>query len=205
MKTVLLTGFEPFGGARINPALEVVRRIGAESEPGVRLRTLVLPVDMVRAPAIVLDALEQQRPDGCLMLGMADGVAALQIERVGLNLLDFRIPDNGGHQPIDEPVVAGGPAAYFASAPVRAMHEAALGAGVPAELSLSAGTFLCNQVLYTALHHCATGGLATRCGFVHVPPLPEQMLGERRARPSMSLDMVCRGVHAMLGALVAQH
>jgi pyroglutamyl-peptidase len=205
MKTVLLTGFEPFGGARINPALEVVRRIGAESEPGVRLRTLVLPVDMVRAPAIVLDALEQQRPDGCLMLGMADGVAALQIERVGLNLLDFRIPDNGGHQPIDEPVVAGGPAAYFASVPVRAMHEAALGAGVPAELSLSAGTFLCNQVLYTALHGCATGGLATRCGFVHVPPLPEQMLGERRARPSMSLDMVCRGVHAMLGALVAQH
>jgi pyroglutamyl-peptidase len=203
MKTILLTGFEPFGGAQLNPAAEVVCRLDAAGVSGMRLCTLVLPVDMVKAPAMVLAALDQQQPDGCLMLGMADGVAALQIERVGLNLLDFRIPDNGGYQPIDAPVVEAGPAAYFATVPVRAMQAAALGAGVPAELSLSAGTYLCNQVLYAALHHCATGGLTTRCGFVHVPPLPEQMLGERRARPSMSLDLICQGVRAMLAALAA--
>lgn len=203
MKTILLTGFEPFGGASINPAAEAVRRIAAEAVAGLRISPLVLPVDTVRGPALLTEALDRLRPDGCLMLGLADGVTALQIERVGLNLRDFRIPDNGGHQPIDDPVVEGGPAAYLATAPVRALHEAALGDGVPADLSLSAGAYLCNQALYTALHHSAARGLATRCGFIHVPSIPEQVLGDRRPRATMSLELICAGVRAMLPALVA--
>ncbi|MFO7168627.1 MAG: pyroglutamyl-peptidase I [Chloroflexota bacterium] len=198
---VLLTGFEPFGGDQVNPSLEVVRRIGSEGVDGLRISTLVLPVDARRVPEMLAEALRRLRPDACLMLGLAGGVAALQIERVAVNLCDFRIPDNGGSQLIDEPVVAGGPAAYFATVPVRAMQEAARGAGVPAELSLSAGAFLCNMAMYAALHVCATESLATRCGFVHLPALPEQVLGDTRARPTMALETICAGVRAMLRVL----
>ncbi|MEN9939079.1 MAG: hypothetical protein RLZZ387_5658 [Chloroflexota bacterium] len=201
MKTVLLTGFEPFGGARVNPSAEVVRRVSGEGVEGLRISTMVLPVDAERAPEMLAEALERLRPDVCLMLGLADGVAALQVERVAVNLCDFRIPDNAGSQPVDEPVVSDGPAAYFATVPVRSLQEAALGAGVPAELSLSAGAYLCNLVLYAALHYSDLHGLPTRSGFVHLPALPEQMLGERRARPSMSLETICAGVRAMLRAL----
>ncbi|HWQ14641.1 MAG TPA: pyroglutamyl-peptidase I [Roseiflexaceae bacterium] len=204
MKTVLLTGFEPFGGGRVNPSAEAAQRIAAEGVEGLRISALVLPVDAERALVLLAEALERLRPDACLMLGLADGVAALQVERVALNLCDFRIPDNIGRQLVDEPVVPGGPAAYFATAPVRALQEAALGAGVPAELSLSAGAYLCNMALYAALHLCETRGLRTRCGFVHVPALPEQALAERRARPSMSLDLICAGVRAMLRVLAVQ-
>jgi pyroglutamyl-peptidase len=198
MKTVLLTGFEPFGGDTVNPTAEAVRRIGAEGVAGIRLSTLVLPVDSARAPAQIAEALERTRPDTCLMLGLASGVAALQIERVAVNLCDFRIPDNGGHQPIDEPIAPEGPAAYFATLPVRALQEAARGSGAPADLSLSAGAYLCNMALYTALHLCATRGYQTRCGFVHVPALPEQVLAEPRARPSMTLETLRAAVLAML-------
>lgn len=204
MKTVLLTGFEPFGGALVNPAAEAARRLAAERVDGLRVSALVLPVDAARAPGVLAEALDRMRPDGCLMLGLADGVAALQVERLAVNLCDFRIPDNGGNQPMDVPVAADGPAAYFATAPVRAMREAALGAGVPAELSLSAGAFLCNMGLYAALHLCATRGLPTRCGFIHVPALPEQVLDAGRARPSMALDTICAGVRAMLRVLAAE-
>jgi pyroglutamyl-peptidase len=204
MKTVLLTGFEPFGGGRVNPSAEAARRIAAEGVGELRAGALVLPVDAERAPALLAEALEALRPDACLMLGLADGAAALLVERVALNLCDFRIPDNNGRQRVDEPVAVDGPAAYFATLPVRALQEAALGAGVPAELSLSAGAYLCNLALYAALHLCATRGLHTRCGFVHVPALPEQVLAERKARPSMSLDVICTGVRAMLRALAAE-
>lgn len=205
MKTVLLTGFEPFGGARVNPAAEAARRLAAEGVDGLRISAVVLPVDAARVQGLLEEALESLQPDVCLMLGQADGVAALQVERVALNLCDFRIPDNAGCQLIDEPVVPEGPPAYFASLPVRSMQEAALGAGVPAELSLSAGAFLCNLALYTSLHLCATRGLPTRCGFVHLPALPEQMLHERRARPSMAPETICAGVRAMLRALAAEN
>lgn len=201
MPTVLLTGFEPFGGSTLNASAEAVARLVAEPPPDIQLYTEILPVDALRTPELVRGTLLALRPDLCLMLGQAEGRAALSIERVAINLCDFSIPDNGGNQPANEPVVPGGPAAYFATVPVRTMLQAAQAADVPAELSLSAGAYLCNLALYTALHAAAEHRLPTQCGFVHVPMLPSQALGQQQARPTMALETICTGLRAMIGAL----
>ncbi len=199
--SVLLTGFEPFSDFQVNPSAEVVRRLAAEGFPQLQLHTRILPVDAGCAPQLLGEALIALRPDWCVMLGQAEGRAALSIERVAVNLCDFRIPDNAGSKVVDEPIVQGGPAAYFSTLPVRAMLEATQAAEIPVELSLSAGAYLCNQVFYTALHICHTHALPTRSGFVHLPPLPAQALGKRPIPPSMALDTVCTGVRALLQVL----
>jgi pyroglutamyl-peptidase len=195
---VLLTGFEPFGGHAHNPSEMTVRSLEKKAVRGVILRTLVLPVDAQRAPAKVLKAIDQQRPDVVVMLGEARGRASITIERVAVNLLDFALPDNAGARLTDEPVAKGGPAAYFSTLPVRDMLVAARGVGVPADLSLSAGTYLCNQVMYAALHHISENELDTRAGFVHLPALPESIAETGGAHPTMSVDTLARGVRAML-------
>jgi pyroglutamyl-peptidase len=202
--SILLTGFEPFSDFQVNPSAEVVRRLAAEGFPQVQLHTRILPVDAACAPHLLGEALTALRPDWCVMLGQAEGRAALSIERVAVNLCDFRIPDNAGSRVVDEPIVQGGPAAYFATLPVRAMLEAAHAAEIPVELSLSAGAYLCNQVFYTALHSCHIHALPTRCGFVHLPPLPAQGLGKRPTPPTMALDTVCAGVRALLQVLARE-
>lgn len=196
---MLLTGFEPFGGQTRNPSAELVNRL-VGSLAGVR--TAVLPVDADRAPAQLTRLLLEQCPDWCVMLGQAGGRAALSVERVAVNYCHFRIADNAGQQLVDQPVVAGGPAAYFTTLPVPKLLAAAQRVGVPAEQSLSAGAYLCNMLFYTALHMAAEYNLPTRCGFVHVPLLPEQP-NSRAIRPVMKLDAMALGVGAMLNVLVA--
>lgn len=203
MNQLLLTGFEPFGGSTINPAAEVVKRFETGGVQAFSLHTLILPVDTRRAPKILEAALLDLRPDWCVMLGEARGRPAISVERVAINVLDFQIPDNAGQQIVDEPVVPDGPAAYFCTLPVRHICEAIREAGVPAELSLSAGTYLCNQVIYVALHTAATHKLPTRCGFLHLPALPEQVARDPRRLPSMTLDLLFCGVEAALRALKA--
>jgi len=149
---------------------------------------------------MITDLLLDLQPDLCLMLGQANGYAALSVERVAINLCDFRIPDNAGIQPIDEPIVQDGPAAYFSTAPVRAVVDAIRAAGIPANLSLSAGAYLCNMVYYVALHVCATRRLPTRCLFIHLPSLPAQSSADPRPGPTMALETMCAGVHAALAA-----
>jgi pyroglutamyl-peptidase len=122
----------------------------------------------------------------------------LSIERVALNLLDYTIPDNSGAQVKDEPIVPDGPAAYFISLPVREIRDAVQAAGVPAELSLSAGAFLCNQVLYTLLHHISVNKLPIKAGFIHMPALPEQVIDRPASVPSMSMETMVRGVRAAI-------
>ncbi|WP_341474724.1 pyroglutamyl-peptidase I [Simplicispira sedimenti] len=137
------------------------------------------------------------RPALVLCLGQAGGRGALSVERIAINLVDARIPDNQGEQPVDAPVVPAGPAAYFATLPVKALHRAAQRAGLPCEVSQTAGTFVCNAVFYGLLHQLAAGAAAgARGGFVHVPWLPEQ------GAPAMQLRDMVRGVHAMLWAAV---
>jgi pyroglutamyl-peptidase len=203
MLTLLLTAFEPFGGDRLNASAEVLRLLAPAISSAIETHTSILPVDSVRAPQQIRSLLRSLRPDWYVMLGQANGRAALSVERVAVNLLDFRIPDNGGHQPVDAPAIRGGPAAYFATLPVKQLVAAAREVGTPAEQSLTAGAFLCNQASYIALHTCATEGLPTRCGFVHVPVLPEQVT-EARATPSMGLETMRRGLRAMLEALVSE-
>lgn len=203
MPTLLLTAFEPFGDDRLNASAEVLRLLVPEISSTIETHTSILPVDSVRAPQQIRLLLRSLRPDWYVMLGQANGRAALSVERVAVNLLDFRIPDNGGHQPMEEPVIHEGPAAYFATLPVNQLVVAAREVHTPAEQSLTAGAFLCNQASYVALHTCATEGLPTRCGFVHVPVLPEQV-AESRPTPSMGLETMRRGLRAMLKVLVAE-
>jgi pyroglutamyl-peptidase len=199
--SVLLTGFDPFAGCRVNPSTEVVKQLAAQGFPQLQIHTRILPVDATLAPHLLREALIELRPDWCVMLGQADGRAAISIERVAVNLCDFNIPDNAGSRVIDEPIACDGPAAYFTTLPVRAMLEAMRAAEIPVELSLSAGAYLCNLVFYTALHLCQTQALPTRCGFIHLPPLPAQALGKRPAPATMALDASCAGVRALLQIL----
>lgn len=199
---ILLTGFEPFGGSDVNPSQQIVRSLSGRTVNGVELATALLPVDSVRGPAEAVLALHAHRPDVVLSLGQASGRPALNIERVALNLADYSIADNTGQKAVDQAVVAGGPAAYFVTVPLRAMLAAVKEANVPADLSLSAGTFLCNAVLYTVLHHIAVNGLPMRAGFIHVPALPEQAAA-RPSTPSMSLETMLIGVSAAIRALAA--
>jgi len=199
-----VTGFEPFAGSPVNPSQQLAQALAEDPPPGLHTRGLILPVDGAAAPGVIVDAIESERPDIVIMMGQATGRAVISIERVAINLLDYAIPDNTGAVLVDQPVVADGPAAYFATVPVRAMLDAVRQAGVPGELSLSAGAYLCNQVLYAALHHIACRGLPVRAGFVHLPALPEQVPAGSTRTPSMSLATMQTGVRAAIAAAARQ-
>lgn len=181
---VLLTGFGPFGDVPTNPSELAVRELASRGLPGVDLATEVLPVEIAACVPRMVDLVTRVRPDIVIATGYADR-PMLTIERVALNLLDARIPDNSGAQPVGQPVVVGAPTAYLATTPVKAMAAAVRAAGVPCALSLSAGTFACNAVMFAALHHAPEG---TRVGFVHVPPLAR--LGLERL--ALALEIAAR-------------
>lgn len=198
---LLLTGFEPFGESKINPSEQVVRTLEREKIPGVDLHTTILPVERVRGPQTLLNAVARVKPDAVLCLGEASRRMAISIERVAINLMDYRIPDNAGQKIIDEPIVHGAPAAYFCTLPIRAMFDAVRAAGVPTELSLSAGAYLCNQVTYVLLHHLAQNRMNIPVGFVHLPALPAQVAMRDPLIPSMGLDTMIVGVRAAIEAI----
>jgi pyroglutamyl-peptidase len=198
---LLLTGFEPFGGSRINPSEQVVRALAQEPPPGIELITAILSVDHQCGPLELLRACEQASPEAVLCLGEAPQRSAISIERLAINLLDFRIPDNQGIQVTDEPIIPGGPAAYFTTLPVKAIWQAIQNVDIPAELSLSAGAYLCNQVLYRLLHHLAQNQLHIPAGFIHLPRLPEQVSQQNISGPSMSLEISARGIKAAIGTI----
>jgi len=198
---LLLTGFEPFNSSPINPSEQVVCTLAREKIDGVELHTAILPVDRVRGPLMLIDAFERAQPDAVLCLGEASRRMAISIERVAINLLDFRIADNAGQKVMDEPIVRDAPAAYFCTLPVRAMCDAMRACGVPAELSLSAGAYLCNQVTYAMLHHLAQKDLKIPTGFVHLPALPEQVASRDALIPSMGLATMIVGIRAAIAAI----
>ena len=175
MKTLLITGFEPFGGETINPAWEAVKAL-PEQIGGWQLRKLQIPTVFGLAAARTLACAAEGRPDA--------------------DLRHARIADNLGNQPQDEPVVPGGPTAYFATVPVRAMTAAIEAQGIPAAVSYTAGTYVCNDLLYTLLHHYA--GTPVRAGFIHVPFLPEQA---PQGVASMPLAQMIRALEAAVSAL----
>ncbi len=189
---VLLTGFTPFGGERINPALEAVKQVRC---PEAELRILEVPTVFGDSARLVTAEMDAFRPDVVLCVGQAAGRSAVTPERVAINVDDARIPDNNGCQPVDAPIVPGGPAAYFATVPVKDMVRAIREAGVPSELSNSAGTYVCNHLLYQVLHHAAPG---VRAGFIHVPCIPEQTEGTDR--PSLPLAQLVTALEAAVSA-----
>ena len=199
---LLLTGFEPFGGEPVNPSMQAVLALAAGPPPGLLLHTEILPVSHRRAPPALLAALARHRPDVVIATGQAGGRADISVERIGINLADFAIPDNDGARPEERPVVAGGPAAYFSTLPVTALAAALREAGVPASVSNSAGTHLCNQTLYLLCHLAATEYPGMRCGFLHLPFLPEQV-ARHPGQPSMAAATLVAALHAAIRAIAA--
>ncbi len=168
MPTVLLTGFEPFGGDATNPSQDIVRALAGRKIAGHRVVGLVLPCVFGRSARELRAALKRERPALAICLGVAAGRAAITPERVAVNFDDARIPDNAGAQPTGRPVVRGGPAAYFSTLPVKAIVAALARRGLPAAVSPTAGTFVCNHVFYSLMRALGPGG-RRRGGFIHVP------------------------------------
>lgn len=191
--TVLLTGFEPFGGETVNPSWEAVRRLDGWAEPGFRVVAGLLPCEFGASRAALEALVEQHRPSCLIAVGQAGKRAEISVERIAINVDDARIPDNAGRQPIDEPVAADGPAAYFATLPIKAIVHRLREAGIPAAVSQTAGTFVCNHVFYAAMHAAARRGGSLRAGFIHIPYLPEQAARHDGA-PSLGLHFVVQAL-----------
>ena len=187
---ILVTAFDPFGGAETNSSLEVLESLPERVGPA-ELEKLVLPTVFGEAARLAEAAAEKLRPEAVVCLGQAAGRKGITPERAALNLMDAERPDNAGNRPTDEPVVHGGPAAYFSTLPVKAMADAIRAAGVPAAVSSTAGTFVCNSLMYAMLHYAASRSPGLPCGFVHVPG-PED---------GLSREDMTRGVAAALAAV----
>ena len=195
---VLLTGFEPFGGESVNPSWEIARALDGWRCEGHVVRSVQLSCVFGQALRELDAALEQHAPALVMCLGQAGGRPEISIERVAINVDDARIPDNRGHQPVDDAVVAGGPAAYFSTLPIKALAHDLRAAGVAASVSNTAGTFVCNHVFYALMHRLATVPALARArgGFVHVPYTPEQAAG--REVPAMALATQVEGIREAL-------
>jgi pyroglutamyl-peptidase len=184
-KTVLLTGFEPFNGAAINPSWEAVRALDGWSGPGFAVVARQLPCVFGTAVDVLRESIAGVRPDVVIAVGQAGGRSEISLERVAINVDDASIRDNAGNQPVDTPIAADGPAAYFTTLPVKAIVKALRLRGFPSAVSQTAGTFVCNHVFYGLMHHAA--GQPLKAGFIHVPFLPEQAADRPERPPSMAL------------------
>ena len=187
MQNVLLTGFEPFDKAAVNPSWEAVRQLdGVPLSEGVTMVARCLPCAFATAAETLLQLINELQPAMVIATGLGPGRSDISIERVAINVNDARIPDNLGAQPIDIAVVEGGPAAYFSTLPIKGMVKAVREAGIAASVSQTAGTFVCNQVFYRLQH--ALVGTGVRSGFIHVPGLPGS------SEPSMVLSTTVEGL-----------
>lgn len=198
MKKLLLTAFTPFDGEKINPALEAVKlvkdRIG-----NLLIVKLEVPTVFGKSIDTVREAIEREKPDFVLSIGQAGGRAEITPERVAINLDDARIPDNEGNQPIDEPIFPDGENAYFSTLPVKAMVEAIRKEGLPSSLSNSAGTYVCNHLMYGVLYYLDKRPVI-KAGFIHVPYIPEQTKNKKEM-PALELSEIVRGLEAAITAI----
>ena len=184
-RTVLLTGFEPFNGVAINPSWEAVRALDGWSGPGFAVVARQLPCVFGTALDVLRESIAGVKPDIVIAVGQAGGRSEISLERVAINVDDASIRDNAGNQPVDTPVAADGPAAYFTTLPVKAIVKALRLRGFPSGVSQTAGTFVCNHVFYGLMHHAV--GQPLKAGLIHVPFLPEQAADRPERPPSMAL------------------
>lgn len=199
-RTVLLTGFEPFNKETVNPAWEAVRALAGWAGEGFTVEVRQLPCVFGAAQEVLKDAIGSLNPELVIAVGQAGGRVDLSVERVAINVDDAPIQDNAQQQLVDEPVVPGGPAAYFSTLPIKAIVRGLRDAGLPASVSQTAGTFVCNHVFYGLMHH--TAGTATRAGFIHIPYLPQQAAAHPGAA-SMALSEVVRGLKVAVAVALA--
>ncbi len=198
---ILVTGFEPFGGENTNPSWQAVREL-PDVISGAEIVKVEVPVVFKSAGLVLAQAVEAHKPDIVLCVGEAGGAEALEVERIGINLIDARIADNDGQQPIDVPIHEDGPAAYFATLPVKAMVERIREEGISANLSYSAGSYVCNTLLYEALYLAERMNPGMKAGFIHVPYIPEQVEGKPDT-PFMALSDITKGLQAAIIAAVS--
>ena len=196
---LLLTAFSPFGGEKINPSLEAVKLV-KDKILETDIIKLEVPTVFGKSIKIVADAIEKEKPDYVLCIGQAGGRYGITPERVAINIDDARIPDNEGNQPIDRPIFADGEPAYFSNLPVKAMVEEIRKEGLPAGISNSAGTYVCNHLMYGVLYTLSKKYKGVKGGFIHVPFIPEQTV-DKPDKPSMSLPDIVRGLEAAIRAV----
>lgn len=203
MSKIILTGYEPFGEYESNPSSRIPQSLDGETIQDTTVVGRELPVIFDEAFPHVKDLIETHNPIAVVSTGLMPGREALTVERVGINIRDFdNVPDNAGAEPIDEPVFSDAPDAYFSGLPVRDLVNTINGAGVPARISNTAGTHLCNNILYATRHHVETEGLNLPTGFIHVPFSHEQVARRTESDPSMSLNAMEKGIRVALEYLI---
>ena len=197
---ILVTGFDPFGGETVNPALESVKSLPSEIH-GAEVHWVAIPTVFYQSAEVLEAEINRYHPDAVLCIGQAGGRASLTPERVAINQDDARIPDNQGNQPIDTPIRLDGQAAYFSTLPIKAMVQAIKEEGLPATVSNTAGTFVCNHLMYQALYLADKKFPHMRAGFMHIPYMTEQVINKPNTA-SMNLTDIVRGIEAAIGAIV---
>lgn len=197
---LLLTAFDPFGGEPVNPALEAVKLV-ADQIGNVNVVKLEVPTVFRKSIATVAEAIEKEKPDVVLCIGQAGGRYDLTPERVAINLDDARIKDNEGNQPIDTVIFEDGEPAYFTTLPIKAMVQSIRAAGIPASVSNTAGTFVCNHLMYGVLYTLAKKYPGVRGGFMHVPFIPTQVVNRPTPAPSLSMELIAKGIEAGILAI----
>ena len=197
---ILVTGFDPFGGEKVNPALEAVKSLPSVIH-GAEIRWVEIPTVFYKSAEILETEIVRYQPDVVLCIGQAGGRASLTPERVAINQDDARIPDNQENQPIDTPIRLDGEAAYFSTLPIKAMVQAIKEEGLPASVSNSAGTFVCNHLMYQALYLADKKFPNMRAGFMHIPYMTEQVVNKPNTA-SMNLADIVKGIEAAIGAIV---
>ena len=197
---ILVTGFDPFGGEKVNPALEAVKSLPSEIH-GAEIHWVEIPTVFYQSAEVLEVEIERYQPDAVLCIGQAGGRASLTPERVAINQDDARISDNQGNQPIDTPIRLDGQAAYFSTLPIKAMVQAIKEEGLPATVSNTAGTFVCNHLMYQALYLADKKFPHMRAGFMHIPYMTEQVINKPNTA-SMNLTDIVRGIEAAIGAIV---
>ncbi|MCU6711958.1 pyroglutamyl-peptidase I [Paenibacillus sp. J5C_2022] len=202
MKTILVTGFDPFGGETVNPAWEAVRTLAEHKHADYRIEARQLPTVFDKSIALLKQYMEETEPDVVLCLGQAGGRATFSVERIAVNVNDARIPDNEGKQPIDTPVVEDGPTGYWTTLPIKAIVSGLKEKGIPASISHSAGTFVCNHVFYGLMHEIGVAKTGVKGGFIHIPYLPEQA-AQHPGQPSMALDTIVNGLVVTIETTIA--
>lgn len=197
---ILVTGFDPFGGESVNPAWEAVKSLPSEIN-GATIKTLQIPTVFNDSANKVFAAIDEFQPDAIVCVGQAGGRTAVTPERVAINMDDARIPDNIKQQPIDVVIQEDGAPAYFSTLPIKAMVQNMLKAGVPASVSNTAGTFVCNHIMYQVLYYIDKKGLNAKAGFIHIPFMPTQVV-DKPTQPSMSLDDIIKGLTSCVSTIV---
>lgn len=197
---IIVTGFEPFGGEKVNPSLEVVKKI-KDNIAGADVVKVKVPVVFDKAIKVVENAIEKEKPDFVLSIGQAGGRNSITVERIAININDARMNDNEGNCPVDVPIDEKGDAAYFATIPVKEIVKAIRNIKILAAVSNSAGTFVCNNLMYGVLNYISKNKLNIKSGFIHVPYLLEQVTDKNA--PSMSFDIMVRAAQAAIEAIVS--